>query len=85
MILPRRQSVHEHDGGRREDYVKVTSGDLPRSMPSVVIRLIGLDAPFWPDSKSLLVLSSNGAMCRFGDHDSAWNVTTRALPTPLRP
>jgi hypothetical protein len=48
-------------------------------MPSLVTKRIGLHAVFRPDSKSLLIVSSNGAMCRSADHDLGLNLTN-ALP-----
>lgn len=50
-------------------------------MPSVVTRLIGLDAVFRPDCKALLALSSSGAVCRSVDHDLGWNAPPHAIPT----
>ena len=44
-------------------------------------KLIGLHSVLRPDFTSLLILSSNGAMCRSADHDLGLNVTKCATPT----
>ena len=80
MILARRQSVYEHNGGR---------GRVIRRWPVETCQgnAIGCDKADWPRCsvqdrlQDALHSGVERSECRSADHDLGWNVTKRAIPT----